>query len=324
MKALKSVLHTPVASAASATATFNVDATAPVVPTVSVTHATGSNLATFSGTGEAGTTIELVRSGDYIDIAVATVGSNGKWSVTTAALPDGSYQVSAVSSDKADNATVSASTVSFTVASTDNFTGTSGNDTLVARANSNAIDGGAGIDTVVYSGASTNYTVSAQTWGYGVTDKVGTGGHDSVINVERLQFDDTMVALDIDGTAGEVFRLYQAAFDRPAEAAGLGYWIWRMDNGTTLAQVAQEFQNQVEFNTLYGDNPSNAEFVTNLYENVLHREAEGAGYDYWMNILDTNAASRTDVLIDFSESPENQAQVIGTVQNGIAYTAWTG
>ena len=33
------------------------------------------------------------------------------------------------------------------------------------------------------------------------------------------------LALDINGTAGQVYRLYQAAFDRKPDLVGLGYWI---------------------------------------------------------------------------------------------------
>lgn len=311
-------------SAASATVTFNVDSKAPEVPAFAVNATQGSNLATFSGTGEAGTLIELVRSGDYIDIATTTVDANGHWSVTTSPLPNGSYEVQAVSSDKADNATVSASPLTFTVNSSANLAGTAANDTLVATAGGNAIDGQDGLDTVVYSGNYTNYTVAKETWGYGVTDNKGTGGHDAVINVERLQFADTAVALDIDGTGGEVYRLYQAVLGRSPDAPGLGFWIYQMDHGATLNQIASAFMtDQPEFTQLYGSNPSDADFITALYTNVLHRAPEGAGYDYWMNALTTLHTPREQVLTFFSESLENQAQVIGSIQNGFAYTPWT-
>jgi hypothetical protein len=41
-----------------------------------------------------------------------------------------------------------------------------------------------------------------------------------------------------------------------------------------------------------------------------------------MNAL--HIAPRAEVLVDFSESPENQAQVIGQIANGIDYTLWVG
>jgi hypothetical protein len=101
--------------------------------------------------------------------------------------------------------------------------------------------------------------------------------------------------------------------------------MWRMDAGASLDTVAHEFMtNQPEFDRLYGANPTDNEFVNHLYNNVLHRAAEGAGYDYWMNVLATHGATRAQVLAFFSESPENQAQVIGSIDNGMAFTPWIG
>jgi len=310
-------------SVASPMVAFNVDAHAPAIPTAALAYNQGSNLATFSGTGEAGTTIQLVHTSGLIEIAEAKVGADGKWSVTTSPLPNGSYPVIAVAVDAAENSTSSGVTLNFSVSSPNNIDGTAGNDKLAAAAGGNAINGGAGIDTVVYAGARSSYTVAKEVWGFGVTDNAGNGGHDALINVERVQFADGFVALDIDGSAGEVFRLYQAAFDRPAEAAGLGYWLWGKDQGLSLADMAHQFMTgQPEFDALYGTNPSNTEFVNHLYANVLHRAAEGAGYDYWMGVLNSQGATREQVLTFFSESPENQAQVIGSIQNGITYTPW--
>jgi hypothetical protein len=316
-------------SAASSAATFNIDAHAPVVPTLSLQFTPGGNAATFSGTGEVGTLIEVVRAGatadDYFDIATATVGSDGKWSVTTSPLPNGSYQANVASSDLAGNATASLNNVTFTVASSANLAGTAGKDTLTATAGNNAIDGQGGIDTVVYAGTRSNYTVAKEVWGYGVTDKVGNGGHDAVINVERLQFGDAGVALDINGSAGQAYRLYQAALDRPAESAGLGFWIYQLDHGLTLDDMVQDIINtQPEFIQKYGANPTDTQFVNLLYANVLHRSPDAAGYDFWVKALTNHDTTHVGIVKFFSESPENQAQVIGSIQDGITYTPWHG
>jgi len=310
-------------SGASALATFNVDATPPVIPSASLSYTAESNVATLRGSAEAGTEIQLVRLGatvsDAIVIAKTTVAVNGNWSLTTSPLPDGQYSIRPVSVDKAGNATSSNTLLTLTVDSDLNLAGTANNDKLVAPgAGDNAIDGQGGLDTVVYAGARAGFSVAKETWGYGVTDKAGEGGHDAVINVERLQFSDGAIALDVDGNAGQVYRLYQAVLGRPAEESGLGYWIAGMDNGYKLKELASFFMHQVEFDQLYGSAPTNAEFVTKLYTNVLHRAAEGAGYDFWMNSLG-QGTSREDVIVAFSESAENQAQVIGTIQNGMNY-----
>jgi hypothetical protein len=311
-------------SAASSSVTFNIDAHAPVAPTVSFTQ--NDNQVAFSGTGEAGTAIYLTRvGGDFIDVATATVGGDGKWSVSTSPLPNGSYTIRPVSEDLAGNAKSALTDATFTVSSSANVAGTAAADTLKPVAANGAIDGQGGVDTVVFAGPRANYTVAKETWGYGVTDKVGSGGHDAVINVERLQFDDTGVALDINGAAGQAFRLYQAALDRPAESAGLGFWIYQLDRGLSLDDMVQDIINtQPEFIQKYGSNPTDAQFVNLLYANVLHRAPDAAGYDFWVKALTNHDTTHVGIVKFFSESPENQAQVIGSIQNGITFTPWHG
>ena len=94
-----------------------------------------------------------------------------------------------------------------------------------------------------------------------------------------------------------------------------------MDGGEGLQQVANAFAVSPEFASLYGANASDAQFLTTMYENVLHRAPDQGGFDFWMHAI--QIASRAEVLVDFSESAENQAQVIGSIQNGIAYQHWS-
>lgn len=197
----------------------------------------------------------------------------------------------------------------------DRITGLGGND---------VIDGGGGVDTAVYQGARANYTVASGAGGLTVTDNTGADGVDVLANVERLHFANADVAYDVYGNAGVAYRLYQAAFDRTPDAAGLGYWIKQMDNGTDRFDVARWFLAGAEAQSVYGANPTNATALNLFYNHVLHRSADAAGFNYWLNILDTGVASQSAVLASFAESAENQAALIGVMQNGMAYTAWTG
>lgn len=307
-------------SARSGSASFNIDAHAPAVPTVSISLAPSGNQPVFSGNAEAGTTIQLFRTGDFIEIGRTTVGADGRWLLSSNPLPNGNYEVSIASVDKADNATSGAARLPMTISSPANQAGGAGNDSFTMVSGNNAIDGGAGVDVALFSGARADYTVARGVWGYTVQDEVGAGGTDTLIDVERVQFSDGWKALDINGGAGQAFRLYQAAFDRPAEAAGLGYWIWRMDGGSSLLQIAEEFTRQPEFDAKYGLNPTDSDFIKMLYRNVLNREAEGGGYDYWMQRIETS--SRAQILTEFSESFENQANVIVTIGTGMDYVPW--
>jgi hypothetical protein len=314
---------------------FNVDATPPVGPTYSQSYTAGTNQTTFSGTAEAGTVIELVRSSNGLQtIAHATTDATGKWHIDTAPLPDGSYTVSVVSSDLAGNGTSALSKANWTVSSAANVTGTAGADVLKAAAGNNGVDGGAGIDTVVYAGSHKNFTITQADWGFDVVDNTGANGHDSLINVERIQFDDGYVAIDIDGNAGELYRLYSAAYGREPDAAGVGYWLMRMDGGTSIQQVSREFmlggdgKGQPEFVQMYGANSNNTTFLTQLYHNILGRDPDAGGYQYWMDVMNKYTADQTvlrgQMLIDFSESPENllKVQVVGTLVHGVDFVPY--
>lgn len=193
---------------------------------------------------------------------------------------------------------------------------------MVASSGSERLVGLAGTDTVSYAGLRSHFTVLRDGGAATVIDNVGMSGVDTLVNVERITFSDVSLALDIEGTAGQAYRLYKAAFNRTPDKQGVGYWIKMMDAGQSLEQVAAGFATSAEFKQLYGANASNAQFVELLYNNVLHRSAEGAGLDYWMKALGEQHVPRAQVLAYFSESAENQAQVIGAIQNGIEFTPW--
>ena len=42
-----------------------------------------------------------------------------------------------------------------------------------------------------------------------------------------------------------------------------------------------------------------------MYKNVFDREPDQGGYDYWVGSLDKGEQSRSDVLLNFSISDEN-------------------
>lgn len=197
-----------------------------------------------------------------------------------------------------------------------------GNDLLFSSAASENFDGSGGVDTVIYTGARANFTVIRNGAGFTVTDRTGAEGTDTLVNVERLKFSDAALALDTSGAGGQVYRVYQAAFNRTPDPGGLGFWISSMDKGVSLQDVARGFISSPEFKSVYGAAPTNAQFVDRFYNNVLHRDGEAGGVRYWNNLLDTKAATVADVLAGFSESPENQAALIGVIQNGFAYTVY--
>ncbi len=193
--------------------------------------------------------------------------------------------------------------------------GTAGNDQLASSTANDSLDGAAGIDTVRYNCNRSSFTVTKTATGWTVSSQ--SEGQDTLSNVERLRFGDETLSLDISGNAGQAYRLYQAAFNRVPDNDGLKYWIGQLDAGMTLQEVAARFIGSDEFRRLYGTNPSNADFLTRLYNNVLHRTPDATGYAWWLEQLNTGAHSQTTALMGFSESPENQAGVLNAIMNGI-------
>ena len=194
-----------------------------------------------------------------------------------------------------------------------------GADAFAAGAGGELFSGGAGTDTIAYAGARANYTVSAGGGAFIVNHKTGAGGADLVSGVERLLFADGGVALDVDGFAGQTYRLYQAAFDRVPDLPGMGFWLNHLDNGMGLLTMARNFLLSDEGVATYGA-LDDAQFVTYLYSNVLHRAPDAAGFDFHVGNLASGLNTREIVLMGFSESIENLAAVIGSITNGVEFT----
>lgn len=110
--------------------------------------------------------------------------------------------------------------------------------------------------------------------------------------------DDAVLEGDVDA----LLRLYDAAFDRDADGAGLGYWLDRQDVMET-AQIADAFVDASEFQQLHGEIRNDA-FVDLMYANVLEREADSAGRDYWIGQLEAGDSPGA-VMVGFTESQES-------------------
>jgi|TARA_B110000879_G_scaffold202806_1_gene279630 Ca2+-binding RTX toxin-like protein len=200
-----------------------------------------------------------------------------------------------------------------------------GNDIMLADYGSDTLTGGAGLDTAKYTLAQANYTLSNVSAGSASVAELNHGANDTLINVERIVFSDKAVALDIGNgeTGGSCYRIYKAAFNRTPDEGGLGYWIGQMDLGMALVDVSARFIDSDEFRASYGTNPSNGEFLIKVYNNVLSRDPDEGGYDWWVDQLASNPEKTWQkVLADFSESTENQTNVLDIIGGGVLYDLW--
>lgn len=200
---------------------------------------------------------------------------------------------------------------------------TAGNDFLAGTGMGKSIDGGAGIDTVLFNDNRQYYLISKT--GQKTTVTSGSSNElpgDTLVGVERLKFRDASIAVDIDGHGGQAYRMYQAAFNRAPDKAGLGYWMKQLDDGMGLTAVADSFLASPEAQALYGTQQSDSDFLTSLYGNVLHRAPDTPGLAFWLGHLQSGAVTRAQLLSDFSESTENYNNLLPLIADGFAYTPY--
>ena len=123
-----------------------------------------------------------------------------------------------------------------------------------------------------------------------------------------------------------VANLYDAAFNRDADAPGLGHWVSQLaQNKLDLSGVAAAFMASDEFVALYGHDLRDDEFIAALYHNVLERDADTDGQAYWLGQL-VGGMARYDVLEAFANSAENtdaeatraELDLIGSINEGLS------
>lgn len=196
----------------------------------------------------------------------------------------------------------------------DTLDGGDGNDFLDGGDGNDLLDGGVGYDTVNLSGSGYRSGTFTQQANGDVTfarpDQI-----DTLRNVEEMSFIDGRLAFGVNDAAAQVSRLYLAALGRGAEQGGLNGWVGLLRAGTPLAALGDGFLGSSEFAARYGL-PDNGRFVDLLYQNVLGRAADPAGRAGWVGALD-GGASRSSVLIGFSESDEHKGRTASLQAAGI-------
>ena len=220
--------------------------------------------------------------------------------------------------------------------------GYAGNDTYNVNQGGDFFNGGSGLDRAVvnapYSALASltlKTDISDPYSGEPLTGYVGIdveGNRVTLVDVERINFNDTSIALDTEGatSAGGIYRLYQATFARTPDKEGYGFWLAAADNGLSAKRMAEDFTMSAEFQSLYGVNTTDPYFtgedvgamITGFYNNILGRDPDPSGYDFWVGVVENKIDTVGGVLTGFSESAENYNNTIGTIQNGMEYDLW--
>ena len=177
----------------------------------------------------------------------------------------------------------------------------------VAMASGSTNGSNTGSDTSVYSASSSHYQVVVTAGSPVITvhDKVGTGGTDTLTNVQRLAFSDQTTDLSwftksaslAPGQLAGLVEVYIASFNRAPDAGGLAYWGGQLKDGMNLQDIAKSFFVQPEAAAFYPAGQSTQAFVSSVYNNVLDRGPDAGGLAYWVEGLQSGGVSKDSFLL---------------------------
>ena len=220
-----------------------------------------------------------------------------------------------------------------------NVTGTSASETLYGNYQANVItgsggndtiDGGVGIDIAKFSAplgsiSSANYSIQKLNDTAWLVSYKGpviaifpppiTDGTDQLTNIERLQFTDKNVALDLNGNAGTTAKILGAVFGTESlsnkQYVGIGLSL--LDTGmptNTLSSLAVDAANL----------KTNDQIVSTLWKNVFGTPATSADKAPYVKLLDNGMSAGTLAWLaaDTSFNTTN-INLVGLAQTGIEY-----
>jgi hypothetical protein len=160
-----------------------------------------------------------------------------------------------------------------------------------------------------------------QASGIQIADMAGPDGTDLVTGVERFQFSDLNLAIDLGPgqPAGSTVRVIGAAFDAPAIAqhpdwVGIGLSLF--DSGMSMLQVCALVIGVMGF-------PSNDAFVNTVYENVVGSLPSATAHDYYVGLLQGGGGTMTQAqLLELAANTDPNAlniDLVGLQHTGVAF-----
>ena len=203
--------------------------------------------------------------------------------------------------------------------------GGTGKDVLTGLAGDDLLVGNENTDTAIYQGQATDYEVNQNAnVNWTITHKNGgSDGTDTLEEIERIQFADSSLALDLSGNAGITAKTLGAVFGQESIAnetfAGIGLSL--LDDG-----MSNEALMQLAINTALGDNASNHKAVVDLlYENVVGFAPPAADEAHFVGLLDSDVHTIASIGIMAADTALNEENIdlVGLSQTGLGYLLTT-
>ena len=199
----------------------------------------------------------------------------------------------------------------------ENLIGGKGDDVLISSGGEDILEGGEGKDSVIITMDASNSTITRdiETNNWVVATDAGT---DTLVDVERLVFEDTSVALDVskDQIGGQAV-LALGALVGPGsieDPAFVGLVIGLLDDGMSFDELAVAAIDALSLQ-------SNDALVTTLWTNIVGVAPSDSERASVVALLDSGTTPAELVrLAAFNEMNESNVDLIGLAQRGLEFS----
>ena len=298
-------------------ALYGTSANAPIAPTqgqtFSMSDANGQVIATLPTTNGGFNILDCsnVSRGVYINLSPNTYSSVGV----------DLNGVSAISNLFIGNKTLIQEVMGSNA--DDYLIGNTLNDVFIPQNGNDIIVGGSGLNTAVLNQAYATYSVyqDAGSGNWIVSDLKQVSGYKQLKNIERLQFKDINVALDLDvsNSGGKAAEMLGAAFGlaglKNPKFAGIALSLF--DSGRSLQDVAA-----LAVSSGLISSPDNTSFVKTIWLNVIGSSIDDSNLNNFVGLLNHGSMTQASLLAAAATSPQNLTAInlVGLAQTGLQYS----
>ena len=207
----------------------------------------------------------------------------------------------------------------------DRISALDGNDRLTGGAGNDLLDGGNGVDCAVFNVDREQATLSFNGLYFAINSLAE--GNDRLISIERVEFSNGYLALDIAGHAGQAARTIGALFGAAAlkDKALVGAELHLLDEGMGYSELVAAALKTPLFKQLAGAAQgvvSNSQFVSLVYKNLVGVLPGADDLSLYVGLLDNGTFTQETLAYAASEHALNAANIdlVGLATTGIAFT----
>ena len=193
-------------------------------------------------------------------------------------------------------------------------------DVYVSTASKDNFDGGPGVDTVTYTGNSTDYILKPDGTGIEVSSVNFSEGADWLLSIERLQFKDKCLAFDLDKNAGVAAKTLGLVFG--SEAVALPNYVGICLDLLERQNYSQTALMQAALNVRLGADATNpgkvVDFLFTQLTGALPSSQEKASF---VNLILNQTYSIESLAVVAAELSINPIapSLVGLATNGLPY-----